>query len=269
LLVAALLGMTSWNACADGRELFAGAPAGTTAVQVLRNPGFLVGYSAQHRQPLWVAYRAESLKGRRPYKRDDRFEPDPRVAEPVKHWDYKGSGYTRGHLAPAYLIGRLYGRAAQSATFLMSNISPQKDRLNQMVWQRLEQAESDTVAPGAVELWVVTGPVFDPRRTLKKSGIALPAAFYRVWLDVRDGRPAALAFIVPQDVCGTEPLSHYLASVDEVERRTGLDFFHELADAEEAAFEAGTRVEGWRLDRYDKRPPKYGDTFDLSTCPNP
>jgi endonuclease G len=260
--------MTLAAACAsaaDGRELYAGTPVGPE-VQVLRNPGFLVGYSARHRQPLWVAYRAESLKGRRPYKRDDRFEPDPRVTEPVQHWDYKGSGYTRGHLAPAYLIGRLYGRAAQSATFLMSNISPQKDRLNEMVWQRLEQAEADTVAPGAVELWVVTGPVFGARRALKKD-IALPEAFYRVWLDVRDGRQAALAFIVPQEVCGTEPLSKYLTSVDEVERRTGLDFFHELADADEAAFEAGTRVEGWRLDRYDRRPPHYGDKFDLSTCP--
>ena len=44
----------------------------------------------------------------------------------------------------------------------------------------------------------------------------------------------ARAFVV----CGIEPLGRYLASVDDVERQTGLDFFHELADAQEQALEA-------------------------------
>src|SRR5690349_15466590 len=214
-------------------EVFAGLPVGP-AVQVLQNPGFLVGYSDAHRQALWVAYRAESLKGRRLGKRPERFEPDARVSRPVTYFDYKGTGYTRGHLAPNYLIGKLYGKQAQQATFLMSNVAPQKARLNELVWQRLEEAEADIVAPGAIELWVTAGPVFAERRALKQSAIALPDAFYRIWLDVRDGVPAALAFVVPQEVCGTEPLSRYLVTVDEVERRTGLDFFAGLPDPQEA-----------------------------------
>ena len=265
VMLAAAMMAAAVAAAASAPETFAGLPAGAK-VQVLANPGFIVGYSEAHRQAAWVAYRAEAPKGRHKYRRLDRFETDPRVINPVTYWDYRGSGYTRGHLAPAYLIARLYGRAAQTATHLMSNISPQKARLNEMVWQRLEEAESDVVAPGAVELWVVTGPVFDQRRALKKSGIALPDAFYRIWLDVRDGEPWALAFIVPQDVCGTEPLSTYLASVDEIERRTGLDFFSELPDWQEAVLEREASVEGWRLDRYDQDPPRYGDKFDLSRC---
>jgi endonuclease G, mitochondrial len=255
--------MTLSVAAADG-ETFAGLPAGGK-VQVLANPGFLVGYSPAHRQPLWVAYRAESLKGRRLGERPARFGADPRVPRPVVETDYSGSGYTRGHLAPNYLIGKLYGRAAQYATFLMTNVSPQRARLNELVWQRLEEAESGTVAPGAVELWVVAGPVFERQRALK-SGVTLPDAFYRVWLDVRDGQPAALAFLVPQDVCGTEPLSGFLSSVDEVERRTGLDFFADLPDSQEAALERGTSTQGWRLERYDRDPPRYGDKHDLSQC---
>jgi DNA/RNA endonuclease G (NUC1) len=65
-------------AAASAPETFAGLPAGAR-VQVLPNPGFVVGYSDERRQPLWVAYRAESLKGRRLGKRPDHFEPDPRV----------------------------------------------------------------------------------------------------------------------------------------------------------------------------------------------
>ena len=246
------------------REAFAGLPAGQSA-QVLQNPGFLVGYSDSRRQPLWVAYRAESLKGRRLGKRPP-FEPDPRVSMPVMPQDYRGSHYTRGHLAPNYLIGKLYGRKAQRATFLMSNISPQRAQLNSLVWQRLEDAEAKVVAPGAVELWALAGPVFGEQRALKKSGVALPEAFYRIWLDVRDGEPWALAFVVPQNVCGTEPLSKFLSSVDEIERRTGLDFFGELPDPQEDALERATSIEGWRLDRYDRQPPYYGNKFDLSKC---
>lgn len=264
LAVAMLLVFGAAQAAAAD-EIFGGLPAGA-AVQVLQNPGFVVGYSAARRQPLWVAYRAESLKGRRIGKRPERFESDPRVTRAVNEWDYKGSGYTRGHLAPNYLIGRLYGRAAQHATFLMSNISPQRRRLNELLWQRLEEAEADTVAPRAIQLWVVAGPLFDPQPRTLRSGIAVPTAFYRIWLDVEQGVPQVLAFIVPQDVCGTEPLSRYVVSVDEVERRAGLDFFAELADAQERALERTGAADGWRLERFDRRPPRYAGNFKDAPC---
>ena len=246
-------------------ETFAGLPVGKPA-QVLQNPGFLVGYSDARRQPLWVAYRAESLKGKRLGKRPERFEADPRVANAVTERDYRGSGYTRGHLAPNYLIGKLYGRAAQHATFLMTNISPQRDRLNGLAWQRLEEAEADVVAPGAVQLWVVAGPVFGAAPAQLKSGVPVPDAFYRIWLDVRGDQAAALGFVVPQRVCGDEPLSQFLVTVDEIERRTGLDFFHELPDTQEAALERNGATDGWRLERIDRRPPRYAEKYDSGQC---
>ncbi|MGQ0585956.1 MAG: DNA/RNA non-specific endonuclease [Gammaproteobacteria bacterium] len=250
------------------RESYAGLPSGSE-VKVLQNPGFVVGYSDARRQPLWVTYRAEALKGRPGYRRMNGFEPDPRVPRPVRPQDYTRSGYTRGHLAPAYLIGRLYGRVAQRATHLMSNIAPQKPRLNELLWQRLEEAEGSVVAPGAVELWVATGPVFGGSGALKRSGIALPEAFYRVWLDLRDGQPTALAFLVPQSVCGNEPLSQFLTTIDEVERRAGLDFFHELEDAQEAELERSHSTEGWRLERYDALPARYADKYRAQRCQSP
>ena len=246
-------------------ETWGGLPQGQPT-QVLSNPGFLVGYSEARRQPLWVGYRAESLKGRRLGKRPERFEPDPRVDPAVAEADYRGSGYTRGHLAPNYLIGKLYGRAAQHATFLMTNVSPQRRTLNELVWQRLEEAEADIVAPRAIELWVITGPLFGQQPALLKKGIAVPEAFYRIWLDLDGGAPRALAFIVPQDVCGTEPLSQYLASIDEVERRAGLDFFAELADAQEDALERSRATDGWRLERFERRPPRYAGNFKDLQC---
>lgn len=260
LALAALCASTGASAAG---ESYAGWPAGAP-VERLQNPGFAVGYSAAHRQPLWVAYRAESLKGRRLGKRPERFEPDPRVAAPVQEGDYRGSGYTRGHLAPNYLIGKLYGRAAQHATFLMTNVSPQRRRLNELSWQRLEEAEADIVAPAAVELWVTVGPVFGARASRLKPGIPVPDAFFRIWLDVREGVPQALAFIVPQDTCGSEPLSQYRVSVDEVERRTGLDFFAALPDEREALLERDRTSGGWRLERFERRAARYAENFPAS-----
>lgn len=254
-------------ALADG-ETWAGEPRAATGqrVQVLANPGFKVGYSAERRQALWVAYRAMSTKGTGRLPPRPRFEADTRVADAVTHWDYKGSSYTRGHLAPNYIIGKLYGAAAQQATFLMTNIAPQTRELNELVWQRIEEAEADLVAPRAVQLWVVTGPLFGARPERTKAGVAVPEAFFRIWLDERGEAAHALAFVVPQAVCGTEPLSKFLVSVDAIEARARLDFFHELADAPEDALEGAQSTAGWSLERFESRPPRYAQKFGKLRC---
>jgi endonuclease G, mitochondrial len=262
-----LAGMTLTVAAAAADDAFGGLPRGAD-VRVLENPGFVVGYSEARRQALWVGFRATSLKGSHKLAARPGFEIDSRTKARVSSLDYQGARYDRGHLAPNYLIGKLYGREAQRAAFLMSNIAPQSRRLNQLVWQRLEEAEADVVAPRAGEMWIATGPVFGAQPPRLKSGIPVPEAFYRIWLDVRaGGAPAVLAFLIPQDVCGTEPLARYLVSVDDIERRTGLDFFHELADAQEHALERTHSAAGWRLWRFNQLPPRYGEKFDLDQCP--
>jgi endonuclease G len=261
--------MTMALAVAAADSTYGGEPraAPAVAVKVLRNPGFVVGYSDRRRQALWVAFRAASLKDSRKLAARPGFAIDERTRARVSTFDYQGSKYDRGHLAPNYLVGKLYGREAQLAAFLMSNIAPQSKRLNQLVWQRLEEAEADIVAPRAGELWVVTGPVFGSNPARLKSGIEVPQAFYRIWLDVRaGGAPAALGFVVPQDVCGTEPLERYLTSVDDIERMTGLDFFHEVADAQESELERARSAAGWRLWRFNQLPPRYANKFDLEAC---
>lgn len=253
--------------------VYAGNPLSPkTTLQVLENPGFRIGYSDLHRQPLWVGFVAESVDGKaRLGSRPANFSADLRVQHPVESRNYlagmKEAGYTRGHLAPNYLIGKLYGRDAQLATFLMSNISPQKRRLNSLLWQRLEEAEADVAAPALQQLFVLTGPLFGPSPERMKSGVPLPVAFYRIWLDLLpDGTPRTLVFIVPQQVCGNEPLSEFLSSVDEVERRSGLDFFAALDDDLENRMEADTRRDGWLLERYDRTPPRYADKFPPGQC---
>ncbi len=66
------------------------------------------------------------------------FRPDDKVktgsATPA---DYRSSGYDRGHLVPA--ADMAFSAEAMSATFVMSNISPQARNFNNGVWRELEE----------------------------------------------------------------------------------------------------------------------------------
>ena len=273
-LIALLLALAAGIARAADGPVFAGDPKVREAglehfVHVIDNPGFRIGYSEQHRDPLWVAFRAAKPRGRKFTRQRWKFEPDPRTDAHVTSEDYTHSHYQRGHMAPNFIIGKLYGSAAQHDTFLMSNITPQRPRLNELVWQRLEEAESDLVAPASGKLWVITGPVFDakpPRRL--KGGIAVPDAFYRVWLRRdADGQPQALAFIVPQSVCGTEPLSQFLVTVAQVEARTEIELFPEMGRQREEQVERQKEPAAWDVPAFDRKHGRYEDKFDLSECP--
>lgn len=226
--------------------------------KVIQHPGHVVGYSPCRGNPLWVSYTASRDLAYKLPPRPDKFHSDP--AAPAVRWHaYKGSGYERGHMAPNYAIARQFGPEAQRATFLMSNITPQRPNLNQKLWQRLEEVEIDEMARWHGEIQVIVGTVFDEKRDKLHSGVELPDAFFRIWLDERtwNGKPKALAFVVPQSVQGTEPLDQFVVSVDEVERLTGLDFFAELDDAEEGPLEAIVNTKDWKLGRVADQPPRY------------
>jgi endonuclease G len=238
-------------------------------VRVLRNDAFIAGYSEWLGNPLWVSFRVMPPPARVPrLPRPDRFEGDWRslrclaLLACVSHDDYTGSGYDRGHLAPNNLIATRYGRAAQHQTFLMTNISPQAPNLNRKLWQRLEEITDEVFARRYPSFWVVTGPVFSarPQHLDGYKRIAVPEAFYKIFIRDDGGAdgPRALAFLMPQTVKGNEDLRSFLVSIDEIERRTGLDFVHELPDTVEQALEAAVEPERWGLDReLATRPSRY------------
>ncbi|MGR9115110.1 MAG: DNA/RNA non-specific endonuclease [Gammaproteobacteria bacterium] len=229
--------------------------------RILRNPAFMVGYSDLRGNPLWVVYKIKAIDANAShYKRPRNFTRDWRTLNPVNHGDFRNSGYDRGHLAPNYAISRLYGRQAQYDTFLMSNISPQKPRLNQKLWQRLEQAEIDYFTRLGQEIWVVTGPIFQgsTERLQTAWNIEIPDAFYKIYaLPGPSKAPKLLAFLIPQNVKGNEPFSRYLTTVDRIEQLTGLDFFPDLADPLENRLEATIDPGPWKLNKVAHLSARY------------
>ncbi len=233
----------------------------------LENPGFTVSYSEWYGAPQWVAYRADAPARYRLKPRPERFEPDMRTWRCrlnwgcVRHEHYNGSGFDRGHMAPNFMIGTRYGEEAQLATFLLSNIAPQRPEHNRGIWERIERLEANHIAVGAARLWTIVGPVWSERpERFSDAWIAVPEAFYRVWLrEDANGERQMLAFLVPQTAQADEDLRTYLVSVREVERRTGLNFFPDLPAGEQERLEtAEPDAAAWGItEEWAKQPAQF------------
>ena len=227
--------------------------------RVLRNDGYLLGWSDVRVNPLWVSYLLQEVDNPRAGPRPG-FQRDWRALWPIAPDSYFGSGYDRGHLAPNYAIAAVHGGEAQRDTFLMSNMSPQRPALNRRLWQRLEEVVIDHFVPRFGTLQVITGPVFPASfrdNVLNRVGLVeVPEAFYKI-LVVPGEAPRALAFLMSQDVSGDEPLDDFLVSIDMLEARTGLNFFPQLSEAAAAALEAEVQTAGWGLEAVARLPGRF------------
>ncbi|WP_273444863.1 DNA/RNA non-specific endonuclease [Neolewinella agarilytica] len=253
-------GMTEGEASPDDRIDYAGedyvAPAGTRG-QVIKRDGFTLSYDEEWEQAEWVAYVLERKNLQQEWsKRPRDFKSDPEVrTQSATDNDYRGSGYDRGHLAP--FADFAWNPAMAKETFYMSNISPQARQFNQGVWRELEELTRDW-ANRFKRLYVVTGPVMteDPKGTIGRNNrIAIPAAYYKVLLDLDDPEQKAIGFVIPNEI-SFDPLPKYAMSVDEVESITGINFFSELMPADqEKQLEAIGNPDLWPFSKkkYDKR----------------
>ncbi|WP_028305223.1 DNA/RNA non-specific endonuclease [Oceanospirillum maris] len=268
--ILAILGSTAWYYLEQNSRnnfIYGGMPERTESgwqhwYRVLRNDGFMVGYSDLRLNPMWSTYWLQELtdaQKQQGYKRPGQFSEDWRTVWRVKHQDYTRSGYDRGHLAPNYAISRLYGKKAQVETFLMTNIVPQKPNLNRKIWQRLEEAAVDHFTKQFSRVAVITGPVFDQDIQRLDSWVEIPDGFYKIFVGINTQGKAEsmLAFLMPQTVQGNESLNAFVVSVDKVEEVTGYNFFSELDDQEEAKLESLEIDPRWRLWEVARKPSRY------------
>ena len=127
----------------------------------------------------------------------------------------------------------------------MSNICPQRHALNAGVWKQLEHRIATNYAGRFGEVWVLAGPVFGARPEKLRRRVAVPEAFYMIVVDESGGRVRAEAFLFPQETGADARMDDYLASIDAIEQRTGLDFLAELPDETESALEARRVERAW------------------------
>ncbi len=217
-------------------------PASSTG-EVVHHEYFTLSYSEKDEQAEWVAYalnKSDLSKNEfeRPY-----FVQDKSVKTRSADWrNYKKSGYDRGHLCPAG--DRRFSFEAYNETFLTSNISPQNHDFNAGIWNRLEQ-KVRFWAKKYHGVYVVSGGILKGNlKTLGEENVSVPNEFYKIVVDASDGNYKAISFIIPNKK-SSEPFYRYVVSIDEIEAKTGIDFFPNLPDSIEDKIEATVDLRAW------------------------
>lgn len=94
-------------------------------------------------------------------------------------------------------------------------------------------------------MYVVTGGILEPNlKTIGKEKVSVPNYFYKVLLDYTQPEIKAIAFLLPHKE-SNKPLSDFVVSIDELEQKTGIDFFPELPDTIENQLEASANYKNW------------------------
>ena len=154
--VSLIVALALANECKATDNLDVGVPGGCD--QVVDREGYALGYCEKHEQAAWVQYHFTAAENQtRNASRSENFREDPAIKTgSAVLADYRGSGYDRGHLAPA--ADMKFSSRAMSESFLLSNMSPQNRSFNAGVWNDVEKFVRYTVNIEE-SLYVVTGPI--------------------------------------------------------------------------------------------------------------
>ncbi len=208
------------------------APAAPAPAVVLDHKYFQVHYSPEFKLAKYVKYTltADRLRSRAA-ARKNRFFSDPllklKKLPAVAQNAFAKSGYQRGHLAPAEDFR--FSQEAIDATFVMSNMAPQKQNLNAGPWKKLEELVR-RFACGEEKVTVITGPVLEASLDRLPSGVTVPERFFKIVIDETPPRKA-IAYILHQNDRGNV-LRERIASFDEIKKSTQEDFYAEIAAEE-------------------------------------
>lgn len=208
--------------------------------QIIQRTGYTLAYDKKTKTPQWVAWELTKEETNGNHERTDKFLPDPDVeGAQVVTTDYTGSGYDRGHMAPAGDMK--WSKKAMEESFYMSNICPQIHHLNTGDWNELE-ANTRKWARRYGRVYITCGPIYNGNRRTEyigKNRVKVPDAFFKVILIQSSKKTCALGFYFENEA-GQRPLNEYLVSVDYLEQMTGIDFFPALPDELEHTLEAET-----------------------------
>lgn len=223
----------------------------------------------------WVAYSYDDVTSQKKVNRTDAWNVDPELPEGMstEEADYKSDGFDKGHICAS--DERAYSIEANEQTFYFTNMTPQMSSFNQGYWITVEEIIKKWARSGIYDnLYVTKGGTVNqllinftgtkaaadgkiPQTDsagLTKHGLACPKYYFVALLAEKSGNYYSIGFIiehrddygytnskpVPASVIKTHALS-----IDDLEQKTGLDFFCNLPDLIEASVESSYNVDEW------------------------
>jgi len=214
------------------------------SAEVVFHTAYSLLYNEGHEQADWVAYMlTRSMVSQKIAGRSNNFIMDPLIkSQSAGNRDYAGSGYDRGHLAPA--ADMAWSATAMKESFYYSNMSPQAPSFNRGIWSKLE----DQVRRWAMEydtLYVVTGPILQADLpTIGPNKVSVPEHFYKVILHYTQSGVKGIGFILP-NAGSNLPLQRFAVSIDSVQRVTGIRFFPKMPEQQEPIIKKMLSTEYW------------------------
>jgi len=216
----------------------------------------------------WTCYELHEGNSMSSAKRKDDFKSDPEVAVSSQLADYSNSGFSRGHLCPS--ADRLCSTEQNKQTFFLTNMQPQYQSHNGGLWSRLESQVRDYATDDSYTdthcdtLYIVKAATITDKVTIDGTQVdgiyaskcndklLVPKYFYMALLHYNKELDAyqAIAFWT-EHLSTTQSVAHladYAISIDELERRTGIDFFCNLPDEIEEDIESTLDLEFWHLE---------------------
>lgn len=194
----------------------------------------------------------------------DPFQPDPAIPTEYRSnlSDYKNSGYSRGHMCASE--DRICSKNVNGQTFYLSNMHPQNSSHNSGIWSRMESKVRkwrDAVVANGGEMFVCRGGTIyakgsaaagkatqqDILGTIGTGKLPIPKYFFMATLvKTAAGRYTAMAFWSEHKEESNTDLTQFMITIDELERRTGYDFFCNLPDAVENVVESSLDTADWQ-----------------------
>lgn len=156
-----------------------------------------------------------------------------------------GSFYERGHICASE--DRVYSQDANEQTFYMTNMQPQVGNLNEKIWSDME-GKVRGWASSADTLYVCKGGTIDSNDKIidqTKSGFIVPRYFFMAVLAKNSLGYKAMGFWIEHlDVDQrSKGIASFVVNIDDLEQKTGIDFFCNLPDDVES------KVEGLSVDK--------------------
>jgi len=221
---------------------------------------YCLEYNPTKNHSRWVAFRFDGKTRDLGSGRSNAWSDDPKL--PAKYQIGSGGfsyGGVRGHICASY--DRQYNLEANRQTFYMTNMSPMNYDFNGNYWTTFEQyvQRIGRDANFADTLYVVKGGTIDnyngqtmTKGTVSSSGgkaVVIPKYYFIALLRCKAANYSAIGFWVEHKDYGysgknyapAEVITDKVLNIDELESKTGIDFFHNLPDNIENAIEAEDR----------------------------
>ena len=202
--------------------------------QVYRN--YTIGWSQNDLVSVWVAYPLNKTYTQKNVERTDAWAYDPVLGKDLSAAPFSGyaGDYARGHQLPS--ADRLCSASANKQTFYGTNIAPQLNAHNEGIWSNLE-SHVRTIANDSDTTYVVTGCLVEGATEFSTDSdgkkITIPVAFYKALLRYQKGATnewACAGFYTDHKQYTSHDLKAIAMSIDELEKKTGFDFFVHLID---------------------------------------